>query len=141
MNRHRSGKTFSPGRAGNGTKAGGAWTRSRSGIPAFGRHGAYPGEQDAAQPFDVDLVLQVDLSASSRSDLLTDTVHYAVLYARLVEIVEGTSFSLLERLAAELRGAVPDDPRIHTAELSVAKPQLLDGATARVTLRRQRTGG
>ena len=86
-------------------------------------------------------MLQVDLSASSRSDLLTDTVHYAVLYARLVEIVEGTSFSLLERLAAELRGAVPDDPRIHTAELSVAKPQLLDGATARVTLRRQRTGG
>ncbi len=106
------------------------------GIRVLGCHGAYPGEADQAQPFDVDVVMHVDLATSSRSDDLSDTLDYAILYKRLVETVERTSFSLLERLAAELLDVVFENHCVSAAELSIGKPGLLGGATGVVTLRR-----
>lgn len=110
------------------------------GIRAFGRHGAHPGEKDRPQAFDVDLVLDVDLAAAARSDALADTVDYAALHARIVAIVETTSFDLLERLAAELVRAAFEDARVRAAAVTIGKPRLLNGATASVTLRRSRAG-
>lgn len=111
-----------------------------NGIHALGRHGAYPGEKDAPQPFDVALHLYADLSAASASDALGDTVDYAELHRRVVAIVEGPSFDLLERLAAEIVRAAFADERVLGAEVTIGKPGRLEGATATVTLRRARTG-
>ena len=47
-----------------------------SGIRVFGRHGANAGEKDVPQPFDVDVRLDIDLSAARRSDALADTLDY-----------------------------------------------------------------
>ena len=69
-------------------------------IRVLGRHGAYEGEKDAAQPFDVDVRLEADLGAAARSDDLADTLDYAALHRRVIEIVETTSFDLIERLAS-----------------------------------------
>lgn len=109
-----------------------------TGIHAFGRHGAYAGEKDRAQAFDVALKLAVDLEAASSSDRLADTIDYAEIHRRVVEVVEQRSFDLLERLGAAIVEVVFDDARVVAAEVSVAKPGLLDGATATVTLRRSR---
>ena len=111
-----------------------------SGIQALGRHGAYPGEKDAPQPFDVALRLYADLSSASASDALADTIDYAELHRRVVEIVEGRSFDLLERLCAEILHAAFEDARVLGAEVTIGKPGRLGGATARVTLRRARSG-
>ena len=109
-----------------------------AGIRAYGRHGAYPGEKDRPQAFDVALALEVDLGIASRSDRLADTVDYADLHRRVVAIVEQRSFDLLERLGAELLDAAFADERVRAASVTIAKPGLLDGATAGVTLRRTR---
>jgi dihydroneopterin aldolase len=107
-------------------------------IVAHGCHGANPGERDRPQPFHLDLAIDLDLARASVSDDLRDTVDYACLHRRIVEIVETQSYVLLERLAAVILGELMADPRIARAELSIAKPALLDGATPSVTLVRTR---
>ena len=107
------------------------------GVRAFGRHGANPGERDGEQPFDIDIRIEIDLGAASFSDDLGDTLNYADLYERVVGIVQSTSFALLERLAREISDAIFRDPRAIRAEVAVAKPELLGGATPRVRLCRE----
>jgi len=107
------------------------------GMRVLGRHGAYDGERDAEQPFDIDLRLEIDLRAAERSDALGDTIDYDALHKGIAGIVQQTSFALLERLAGEILAAIFADPRIARAELSIGKPGLLDGATAAVTLARE----
>ncbi len=106
------------------------------GIRAFGRHGADPGERDAAQPFDINVVLEVDLRPAEQSDNLKEAVDYAVMRNTIAGIVESTSFRLIERLAAEIARSVLDDARVAHAEITIAKPGVLQGATPSVTLRR-----
>lgn len=105
-----------------------------SGVRAYGRHGADPGERDAEQPFDLDIRVEMDLTAASQSDDLGDTLNYAHVHARVVSIVQSTSFMLLERLAAEITSDLFRDARVARARVQIAKPALLDGATPAVTL-------
>jgi len=106
------------------------------GVRAYGRHGALPGERDEAQAFDLDVIAEMDLRAAQASDELSDTLDYAALHARLVEIVATTSHALLERLAGDLLAEIFADRRVVCAEISIAKPGILGGATPSVTLRR-----
>ncbi|HEY0382695.1 MAG TPA: dihydroneopterin aldolase [Candidatus Elarobacter sp.] len=109
-----------------------------TGIRAFGRHGAYAGEKDRAQAFDVTLKLELDLALASDSDRLADTIDYAAIHRRVVDVVQQRSFDLLERLGAAIVDVCFGDARVVAVEVSIAKPELLDGATASVTLRRSR---
>ncbi|HTV74340.1 MAG TPA: dihydroneopterin aldolase [Candidatus Acidoferrales bacterium] len=104
------------------------------GIRAYGRHGADPGERDRAQAFDIDVELEADLTAARHSDALADTVDYAAVHERIVNIVEQTSFELLERLGEELLRMLLEDRRIAGARVTIGKPLLLHGATPSVTL-------
>lgn len=106
------------------------------GIRAYGRHGADPGERDAVQPFDLTVVLEADLSPAAESDNLREAIDYSVVREAAARIVESTSFRLIERLAAEIARAILEDPRIAHAEITIAKPGVLQGATPSVTLRR-----
>src|SRR5579871_1083952 len=108
------------------------------GIRAYGKHGADPGERERAQPFDIAISAELDLRDAAASDDLTRTMDYAALHARIVRIVATTSYSLLERLAADLLAAVLEDGRVARAEITIAKPGVLDGATPSVTLSRVR---
>ena len=89
------------------------------GIRAYGKHGANPGERDFMQPFDLEIELDVDLSAARASDALPDTIDYADLHARILDDVMA-------------------DARIAAARLSIAKPNLLAGATPTVILHADR---
>ena len=109
------------------------------GIRAYGKHGVFAYERERVAPFDVDVTIEMNLDAAAASDDLADTLDYASLHRTLIRIVAGTSFALLERLAAELAGAVLADPRVHAVDVTVAKPGILDGATPAVTLKRKRT--
>ncbi|HEY8312805.1 MAG TPA: dihydroneopterin aldolase [Candidatus Baltobacteraceae bacterium] len=110
---------------------------SLRGMRVYGRHGANPGEREGDQPFDIDLVLDIDLRPAERSDELADTLNYDALHQTLAGVVRATSYALLERLAGELLDEVFRDPRVAAAELTIGKPGLLDGATPAITLRRQ----
>ncbi|GAC1418815.1 MAG: dihydroneopterin aldolase [Candidatus Velthaea sp.] len=108
------------------------------GIRVFGRHGANPGERDVPQPFDIDVLLDVDLAAARTSDTLGDTVDYDALHQHIVRIATTTSYQLLERLGQDLLDAIFADARIVRAEVTIGKPKLLAGATPAVTLRSAR---
>jgi dihydroneopterin aldolase len=107
------------------------------GVRAYGRHGANPGERDREQPFDLDIVAEIDLAAAEHSDSLGDTLNYDELHQRVTRIVQSTSFVLLERLAGEILRTIFTDARVARAEVQIAKPDLLDGATPSVRLRRE----
>jgi dihydroneopterin aldolase len=104
------------------------------GIRAFGHHGADAGEKVVAQPFDIDVTLELDLAAARRSDALADTVDYATLHATIVRLVRERSYDLIERLGADLLAAALADPRVQRASVRIAKPGLLGGATPAVVV-------
>jgi dihydroneopterin aldolase len=109
------------------------------GIRAWGRHGANAGEQDVAQPLDIDVTLSADVRAARTSDALADTIDYAELHDVILSIVATERHQLLERLGESiLERVMKSDKRIVMAVVSIAKPALLAGATPVVTLSKMR---
>ena len=103
------------------------------GMQFMGRHGVSDDERAAAQPFEVDLVLRLDLSKPAETDELADTINYG--------IVEDRSFHLLEALAGAIGDAVLAAHPVEDVEVRVRKPKApLPGAfeTVEVRVRRRR---
>lgn len=113
-----------------------------TGLRVVGTHGVLAEEQARPQPFQVDLVLSVDLSAASSSDDLADTVDYGEVSGVVAGIVAGEHFALLERLAGRIVEVVLGlDARIDVVDVSVTKlrpPVALDLSSAAVRLVRSR---
>jgi dihydroneopterin aldolase/2-amino-4-hydroxy-6-hydroxymethyldihydropteridine diphosphokinase len=107
-----------------------------SGLRVVGRHGANPGEREREQPFELNVVLHLDLHAAQASDDLRQTISYAEVRRRLIEIVGSTSFALLERLASEIVNEIFSDPRISRVEVTIAKPEAFPEGVPSVTLDR-----
>jgi dihydroneopterin aldolase len=122
-----------------------AWTGDRIelvGLRVDGHHGVTERERAAAQPFEVDVTLGVALAPAGHADDLSMTIDYAAVYRQVREIVEATSFKLLEALAeaiaAELLSA---HPLATDVEVRIRKPNVdLGGPIARagVAIRRRR---
>ena len=108
------------------------------GIRVWGHHGADPGEQDVAQPIDIDLVLEFDATAARAGDALHDTIDYRAVHETVTGIVARERCRLLERLGELILEALMTDARIVAARVALAKPARLDGATAVVTVGRTR---
>ena len=105
-------------------------------VRAYGRHGVEAAERERRQPFDIDVIAEIDLRNPSSTDDIAQTLDYAALCDRLVRIVATTSYALLERLASDLLGAVFEDRRVRRAQVTISKPAILNGATPSVTLER-----
>lgn len=112
------------------------------GLRVMGTHGVLAEEQTRAQPFQVDVVLSVDLAAASSSDRLDDTVDYGEVTGVVAGIVEGEHFALLERLAGRIVEVVLGlDERIAAVDVTVTKlrpPVPSDLSSAGVRLVRSR---
>jgi dihydroneopterin aldolase len=113
------------------------------GMRFTGRHGVTPDERAEPQPFEVDLIIRLDLSRATASDDLADTVDYSAAFLVARRIVEGRSFHLLEALAGAIADAVLAAFLVEEVEARVRKPKApLPGAfeTVEVRLRRRRHG-
>ncbi len=111
------------------------------GMRFAGRHGALPGEQLTPQPFEVDIVVVMDLTPAAASDDLADTVDYAALFNLARSIVEDRSFRLIEAMAGAIADAVLAAYGVNEVEVAVRKPQApLPGEfeTVEVRMRRRR---
>lgn len=109
------------------------------GLRVLGHHGALPGEQDAPQPFEVDLDVVLDLSAAGRTDALGDTLDYGAVAVAAARVVEGERHRLLERVAERIAEEVGADGRVRSVRVAVRKlrpPVPVDLATAGVRLNR-----
>jgi dihydroneopterin aldolase len=111
-------------------------------LRVTGVHGVLPEEQERAQPFSVDVIAWVDMTAAQESDDLADTVDYGALAQTASDIVGGRSYRLLEALASRMASALlVSDARLEAVEVTVRKlrpPLALDVASTGVRVRRTR---
>jgi len=68
-------------------------------IRLEGRHGVHEYELETPQPFEVDIELLLNLQPAGIDDDLAKTIDYGRIYDVVRQIVESTSFHLLEALA------------------------------------------
>jgi dihydroneopterin aldolase len=112
------------------------------GMRFLGRHGVSLAERMEPQPFEVDLILTVDLSAAAASDELADTVDYSAVFELVRGIVEEGSFRLIEALAGAIATSMLDTFTLDEVEVAVRKPKApLSGAFETVEVRLHRRGG
>ena len=109
-----------------------------------GRHGYYDHEQIVPQPFEVDVELLRNLQPAGVDDDLALTVDYGKVYEAVRQIVESTSYHLLEALAEAISHELLADFDIAEVAVRVRKPEVkLSGPLdyAGVEIRRQRPNG
>ena len=68
----------------------------------YAHHGVDPQEQVVGNNFSVELTLHVPFEAAMRSDSLSNTVNYALIYKE-INIIMNTPSRLLENVAGRVR--------------------------------------
>ena len=115
---------------------------SLRGLRVVGTHGALPEERERAQPFEVDLDVEADLSLAGASDALTDTLDYSELASAAARVLSGEHADLLERLAQRIVDAVfgvaPAATAVTVTVRKLHPPVPHDLASAEVTITRRR---
>ncbi|HEY8058508.1 MAG TPA: dihydroneopterin aldolase [Acidimicrobiales bacterium] len=115
------------------------------GLRALGLCGILPEEGSRAQPLEVDLDIEADLSVPGASDELGDTIDYSAVCAMAERIVTAERFDLLEALATRLAEAALVDERVVAVTVAVRKlrppvPPHLDTCGVRITRTRAQLG-
>ena len=93
------------------------------GVVVHARHGVMKHETEVGQRFVIDLELYADLSESSRSDRLSDTISYSNVVETATDAFKTTSYKLLERAAGAVADAVLTSfPKVRAIKVTVHKP-------------------
>jgi len=79
-----------------------------SGLALHAHHGVMPHEAKVGQTFALDLVLELDLGAASRSDKLDHTVSYDAVVTLASKAFCGRRYRLIETAAGAVAQAVLD---------------------------------
>lgn len=94
-----------------------------TGILIHARHGVLEHETEVGQRFVIDLELSTDLSESSRTDRLADTVSYSNVVATATAAFKDSNYKLLERAAGAVIDAVlAAYPTVSAVKIAVHKP-------------------
>jgi dihydroneopterin aldolase len=105
------------------------------------RHGVHEWEQEQTQPFEVDVELVKALQPAGLADDLAKTVDYSAVYAVVRQIVESTSYRLLEALAEAISHELLADFDVEEVTVRIRKPAVQLGGPldyAGVEIRRRR---
>ncbi|HEY7584327.1 MAG TPA: dihydroneopterin aldolase [Acidimicrobiia bacterium] len=114
-----------------------------TGIEVFAHHGVLPEEKQIGQRFLIDLDIEADLRAAETSDSLADTIDYGSLAEKVHELVAGSRWNLIEKVAGEIAKSVLSIPSVTAVAVTVHKPNApiaVDFADVSVTIERQRQG-
>lgn len=107
------------------------------------RHGVAAWEKAQDQRFEVDVELLLDLQPAALEDDLARTVDYAGVYATVRQIVESTTYNLIEALAEAIAHEVlAEQPIADEVVVRVRKPEVRLGGplhSAGVEIRRRRS--
>jgi 7,8-dihydroneopterin aldolase/epimerase/oxygenase len=107
------------------------------------RHGVFEREKVEAQRFEVDVELELDLRPAGLDDDLKRTADYGAVYATVRQVVESTTFNLIEALAEAIcHQLLTEQPLIDEVTVRVRKPQVELGGPldhAMVEVRRRRS--
>jgi dihydroneopterin aldolase len=107
------------------------------------RHGVADREKVEAQRFEVDVELGVDLQPAAVEDDLERTVDYGPVYETVRQIVESTTYNLIEALAEAIcHELLSEYPLVREVTVRVRKPEVRLGGPldyAAVEISRQRS--
>ena len=113
-----------------------------AGMAFQARHGVNDWEKAEPQRFEVDLELAVDVQPAGLEDDLTKTVDYRAIYDVTRQVVESTTFNLIEALAEAIAHEVlGGHERVEEVVVRVRKPEVRLGGPldhAAVEIRRVR---
>lgn len=103
--------------------------------------GINPEERRNRQDLLINITLHADARPAGASDNIEDAVNYRTLTKQVIRLVEGSSFFLVEKLAAEIAAICLQDPRVEAADVRVEKPGALRFArSVGVEIHRDRAG-
>ncbi len=106
------------------------------------RHGVLEHEQLEPQPFQIDVELLLNLQPAGVDDDIDKTIDYGRVFEHVRQIVESTSFKLLEALAEAIAHELLADFPVAEVGVRVRKPRVpIDGVLdyAGVEIWRQRS--
>ena len=83
--------------------------------------GLYDWEREKKQDVLINITLYADLGTACRTDRIEDTVDYKAIKKRVVEMVESSSYMLVERLAQEIADICLEHPRVQRVKVLVDK--------------------
>jgi dihydroneopterin aldolase len=103
-----------------------------AGMSFQARHGVNDWEKVEAQRFEVDVELLLDVQPAGIDDDLARTIDYRAVYATTRQIVESTTFNLIEALAEAIaHELLLEQARVDEVVVRVRKPDVkLDGPLA-----------
>ena len=89
----------------------------------YAHHGVMEEEHRIGGRYEVDVAIDLDVSAAAESDDLHKTVDYERVYALVREVVTGNSSYLIERVAWRIGQAVAEAyPAVDAVAVTVRKP-------------------
>jgi len=91
------------------------------GMRFFGHHGCLDDERSAGVHLDVDVEVRTDTREAARTDRVEDTVDYARLVEKCRQVVEDSSYHLIETVAERLAEGLLEEPKVASVRVRVAK--------------------
>ena len=110
-------------------------------IEFYAYHGASDEEQTIGHRYAVDAEIEVDARKAGRSDDLADTVNYAEVARRIVDVGTSRQFRLLEALAAAMADAILGEFPVYRVRLRLEKlhpPMPVIAASVGIEIERDR---
>ena len=96
--------------------------KTKLGVPAW--------ERMVAQTIILDIEIGCDLAPAGKSDVITDTIDYGAVVARIHETLKQHSFQLVEALAEHVCQLILKEFKAESVKIKVAKPGILPGLKA-----------
>ncbi|MCI8553791.1 MAG: dihydroneopterin aldolase [Clostridiales bacterium] len=93
------------------------------GLRVYAYHGVNPEEKEKGQPFVLDITLRTDLSRAGASDSLSDTLNYARVTKRAVQVMRQERVNLIERAATLVAEAILKDFPAQEVTVLLRKPR------------------
>ena len=104
--------------------------------------GIYDWERRVRQPLVFDVEMDFDNRVPAASDAIADTLDYKAVSRRIVEVVQASSYGLVEALAEQVARVVLDEFPVSRVALKLSKPGAVRGArSVGVRIVRTRAGG
>lgn len=82
-------------------------------------------ERNEKQDILINIDLLIDLKKAGQTDSIDDTSNYRSLTKDVIELVENSSFYLVEKLANSIANLCLEDPRVESVKIRVEKPMAL----------------
>jgi dihydroneopterin aldolase len=92
------------------------------GLRAQAVIGVYEWERDIRQTLVIDLELASDAARAAATDAIADALDYAAISQRVLALVEGSQYQLIESLAEEIARVVLAESDVPWLRVRVGKP-------------------